>query len=59
MANKHLQLNPHRIRRNKEIFEDVCWYENDDGIWVHEKGGNGFTIKWSSLRAALKRKDKK
>ncbi len=58
MANKHLQLNPHRIMKNKKVVEHKWWYEDIEGMFIYLGGKEGFTIKWSSIRAALKRKDK-
>ena len=58
MANKDLQPNAHRVKDNKEVIKDMCWYENAEGIWIYLNGEVSHTIKWSSIRAALKRKDK-
>ncbi|MFA5056529.1 MAG: hypothetical protein WC485_00310 [Opitutaceae bacterium] len=57
MSNKHLQLKPHRFKNR-----DGWWYEEPEGIMVvvYESGQHTIArIRWSSLRAALKRKDKK
>lgn len=57
MANKDLQEKPHRIKVLDKTFD---WYEDPGGIWILGAGiGLSYTIKWSSIRAALKRKDKK
>lgn len=65
MSKKDLKRTPHHPQKR----EDVWWYEDNDGIYVvmeaaqHDtvKGGvaNTCKITWASLRAALKRKDKK
>lgn len=61
MANKDLDMRAHHISA------DVWWYEVDAGIEVihHVNDADGnylrtdhMLIKWASLRAALKRKDK-
>lgn len=64
MAKEHLKRTPH----HPEKRDDVWWYEENDGIYVvmepnrHSYEGNEVAnickIKWSSLRAALARKDK-
>ena len=62
MSKKHLELNPH------EIDEFHWWYEEQQGISVvaeAREGGSKYLgttvtrIKWSAIRAALKRLDKK
>ena len=64
MAKEHLKRKAHHPQGR----DDVWWYEENDGIYVvMEKAGDrpGYTgpvantckIKWSSLRAALARKD--
>ena len=63
MSEQHLSRNPHHPQKRG----DVWWYEENDGIAVvmespNANGGmvvNTCKIKWSSLRAALARKDKK
>ncbi len=58
MANKHLQLEPHKLVKNKKSIDSI-WYEHSGGISAIPNGDLIVDIKWSSLRAALKRKDKK
>lgn len=56
MANNHLQRKPH------DVTEDLWWYEEPGGICICFKNGNRFNqalIPWRSVRAAIKRKDKK
>lgn len=57
MAKKHLDRSPHNISDN------LWWYEENGGICLCIKISSTKTrtehIRWSSLRAALKRKDKK
>lgn len=61
MAKKHLSLKPHKVTN------DFWWYEENGGITlcVEYYQQNGFRkvsthkIKWHSIRAALKRKDRK
>ena len=57
MSKAHLKRAPHTIN------EDWWWYEEPQGICVvHHMGTRGaFTVEipWRSLRAALKRLDKK
>ena len=60
MSKSDLKLTPHRPAGR----DDVWWYEENDGIYVVMEGKDGAIanttkIKWSSLRAALARKDKK
>ena len=56
MSNKDLSLNPH------QIDEHTWWYEDPQGVFVYVEPATEIkTVKipWRSLRAALKRKDKK
>lgn len=62
MSNDHLLLSPH------DVEEDCWWYEEPAGIniIVEHRTVTGqycktkqYTIRWTSLRAALKRKDRK
>jgi hypothetical protein len=57
MSRDHLKLWPHNINEN------WWWYEEPQGICVvHHQGTKGaamVNISWRSLRAALKRLDKK
>lgn len=62
MSTKHLQREPHEIDDNR------WWYEEPGGILVVAEVTDGkgdylgttqTTIKWSALRAAMKRLDKK
>lgn len=62
MSNDHLQCEPH------DIDNDSWWYENESGIFVviQVRGKDGQyidtvsrVIKWSAIRPALKRKDRK
>ena len=57
MANKDLQLEPHKVTYYGEVREDVSIFEDSDGLWVLFND-NEVTITWSRIRAALKRKDK-
>lgn len=59
MANKDLQFGVHKI--NEIIkYDNVWWREEPNGIYVYFGIGRGHVIlKWSHIRAALKRKDKK
>lgn len=63
MTAKDLKRTPHHPAKR----EDAWWYEENDGVYVvleasrdTRKGdvANTVKIKWSSLRAALARKDK-
>ena len=58
MANKDLRLEPHKLVKNKKCICSM-WYEHSGGISVIPNGDLIVDIKWSSIRAALKRKDKK
>lgn len=62
MANKHLRKHAH------EVHPEMWWYEEPHGlsIVVCPRAEDGtlvrtraYTIRWNSLRAALKRKDLK
>lgn len=57
MSQKHLSLKPHSVNHN------TWWYEENGGIDIYTTAVNGEQVKlripWVSLRAALKRKDKK
>ena len=61
MAEKHLQRKPHCLD------DRIWWYEENDGIdlWINlseKEWSSNFINKkilWRTLRAALKRKDKK
>ena len=63
MGNQHLSLKPHRVG------DDGCWwYEEPEGITVvvehRTKQGifcktKQYKIRWSAIRHALARKDKK
>lgn len=57
MSKHHLQLKPHNVTK------DFWWYEDVPGISIcfgdQISGVINRKIRWSSLRAALKRKDKK
>lgn len=63
MAKEHLSLKPHHPTKRG----DVWWYEDNDGIFILMENPSKKThgvvntckIKWSSLRAALARKDRK
>ena len=57
MANEDLQLEPHRIIKSEEIISSI-WYEHSGGISVIPNSHLIVDTKWSSIRAALKRKDK-
>lgn len=62
MSKKDLLRTSHHPQKR----DDVWWYEENDGIYIlmespNANGGlvmNTCKIKWASLRAALKRKDK-
>jgi len=63
MSNKHLQLTPHAIRGTVTAW----WYEEEKGISVvqefRDKNGmlhitESILLPWTSIRGALKRKDK-
>jgi len=59
LANKDLRLAPHRI---KDDLRDVWWYEVPSGFRIFTVETTGvieIKIPWKSIRAALKRKDKK
>ncbi len=58
-----------RTSHHPQKRDDVWWYEENDGIYIvmeHDASSrlknlgvvNTCKIKWASLRAALKRKDK-
>ena len=57
MTKKDLQLKPH------SVTSDFWWYEENQGISICIRLSSTDTITrnipWCSLRAALKRKDKK
>ncbi len=58
MSKKHFDLNPHNIQ------PDVWYYEENNGldVYVHDSSKGiltRFTIPVASIRAYLKRKDKK
>ena len=65
MAKKDLKKTPHHPQKR----DDVWWYEENDGIHIVMEASrnppvghlmpNTCKITWASLRAALKRKDKK
>ena len=65
MAKDDLKRDPHHPGKR----DDVWWYEENDGIHIvmeaskhHYEGhevANTCKITWASLRAALRRKDKK
>lgn len=63
MSEKNLKRTAHHPKGS----DDTWWYEENDGIYIvmesdNANGGivtNTCKIKWASLRAALKRKDKK
>ncbi len=58
MSNKDLRLDPHDLPK-----QNAWWYEEARGISVYVKQGGSplpvVVISWQSLRAALKRKDKR
>jgi hypothetical protein len=65
MSKEDLLRTPHHPQKR----DDVWWYEENDGIYIvmeQAQDRPGYTghvantckIKWASLRAALKRKDK-
>jgi hypothetical protein len=62
MSKKHLKRSPHGIKKAENCV--AWWHEDNGGIDVRfsmqsqTPQGNVF-IPWSSIRAALKRKDKK
>ena len=57
MADKHLHLRPHNVTKQ------FWWYEDRKGLTIcSEINGHSFIvgdIPWRSIRAALKRKDRK
>jgi len=67
MGNKDLK----RDAKHPQKRPDVWWYEENDGIYIvmedrrylpnelNSPVANTCKIKWASLRAALRRKDKK
>lgn len=65
MSKQDLLRTPHHPQKR----DDVWWYEENDGIYVVMESAHPTTvkghvantchIKWSSLRAALRRRDKK
>ena len=67
MANDDLKRTPHHPQKR----QDVWWYEESDGIHIVMEDrrirypedrfvpSNSMKITWASLRAALRRKDKK
>ena len=62
MSKKHLQRGPHSISKSENCL--AWWYEDNGGIDVRfsmqtQAGGGNMFIPWSSIRAAMKRKDKK
>lgn len=61
MSKKHLKLEPHDAKGLHKGYS-VWWYEVNAGIninWNNGKTYGNYTIPWESIRAALKRKDKK
>lgn len=59
MARKHLQIKPHTSKHHSWAW----WYEDFAGIMVvMDKAQHPtlpvFTIPWTAIRAALKRKDR-
>jgi len=65
MSNKHLSLKPHQIKGSNG---SAWWYEESSGIYLYRKhfnddGKSSITYKckilWRSIRAALKREDKR
>jgi hypothetical protein len=57
MSAKHLSRNPHHIDNH------AWWYEENGGIVIiqdtEQPAKRELKIRWSAIRAALKRKDKK
>ena len=60
MANKHLQCQPHRT-----TDKNIWWYEEPVGILLVRSDSlptghqPHVLIRWSSIRAALRRKDRR
>ena len=60
MADKHLSRRSHRMLSiGGRRIEDAWWYEEARGLTVVTLVPGQYGIRWSSLRAALARKDQK
>ncbi|OHB71903.1 MAG: hypothetical protein A2W23_06545 [Planctomycetes bacterium RBG_16_43_13] len=59
VAEKDLRLTSHKVKND---LKDIWWYEENYGFQIFIAATEGvieIKIPWNSIRAALKRKDKK